>query len=100
MLREGLGIGALLRRESQSVSGRVDGAESAYVDADDVTIFLADFGRDQYYQLCTHEAPCNGDTDCDGNVDADDVTMFLEDFGREENYNPCPACEAGNWCSY
>ena len=70
------------------------------VDADDVTAFLADFGREQYYQPCTNEDPCNGDFDCDVDVDADDVTKLLEDFGREVYYNPCPACEVGNWCFY
>ncbi|MBA7494398.1 hypothetical protein ES702_04973 [subsurface metagenome] len=70
------------------------------VDAEDVTSFLADFGRDQYYNPCTNERWCYGDFECDGDVDADDVTKFLEDFGRDQYYLPCPPCVAGDWCVY
>ena len=86
-----------------------DGAAACYcwgdfdcdgdVDADDVTLFLADFGREQYYLPCTNADSCNGDFDCDGDVDADDVSKFLEDFGREEYFNPCPPCIHW-WCGY
>jgi hypothetical protein len=70
------------------------------VDANDVTAFLTDFGRSQYFNPCINEDPCNGDFSCDGDVDADDVTKFLEDFGRSQYYNPCPVCVAGDWCVY
>ena len=70
------------------------------VDANDVTAFLTDFGRSQYYRPCSNEDPCKGDFSCDGDVDASDVTKFLEDFGRSQYYNPCPACVAGAWCVY
>ena len=74
---------------------------SGGVDAVDVTAFLADFGREQYYLPCTNADSCNGDFDCDGDVDADDVSKFLEDFGREEYFNPCPACNPETpWCVY
>ena len=68
------------------------------VDAEDVTAFLTDFGRSQYYNTCEQENPCHGDFSCDGDVDADDVTKFLEDFGRSQYSNPCPACVSGGWC--
>jgi len=70
------------------------------VDAEDVTAFLTDFGRSQYYNPCEQENPCHGDFSCDGDVDADDVTKFLEDFGRSQYNNPCPVCIVGEWCSY
>ena len=70
------------------------------VDANDITSFLADFGRSEFNDPCTTGNPCNGDVDCNGAVDADDVTKFLEDFGRNEFNDPCPACEVGNWCVY
>ena len=73
---------------------------SGGVDADDVTRFLLDFGRNEFNDPCTNDSPCNGDVDCNGACDADDVTMFLQDFGRNEFNNPCPACEVGNWCVY
>jgi hypothetical protein len=28
------------------------------------------------------------------------VAKFKEDFGRSPFNKPCPACVAGNWCSY
>ena len=46
------------------------------VDADDVSSFLADFGRSIWCAagfLCS--SPCS-------------------------NENPCPTCEVGNWCVY
>ena len=64
------------------------------VDADDVTTFFADFGREPSYNPCTNSHQCYGDFDCDVDVDADDVTMFIEDFGREPSYKPCPASYA------
>ena len=70
------------------------------VDADDITFFLWDFGREQHYNQCTQFHQCYGDFDCDVDVDAEDLNKFLEDFGREEHYNPCPPCEAGAWCTY
>jgi len=72
----------------------------ADVDANDVTAFLTDFGRNQYNRPCTAQNPCYGDFLCDGDVDAYDVIKFLEDFGRSQFNNPCPVCEAGNWCVY
>jgi len=72
----------------------------ADVDADDVTAFLADFGREVYYLPCTNGSPCDGDFDCDVDVDANDVTKFLEDFGREAYFDPCPGCPGGAWCAY
>jgi hypothetical protein len=62
------------------------------VDAKDVPIFLAHFGRSQYSEPCTYDNPCYGDFDEDGAVAANDVTKFLEDFGRSQYNNPCPAC--------
>ena len=70
------------------------------VDAQDVTAFLADFGRSIYNWPCTNVDPCKGDFSCDGDVDATDVTKFLEDFGRSQYNKPCPACVVGNWCTY
>jgi hypothetical protein len=70
------------------------------VDANDVTAFLADFGRSIYNNPCTNEDQCKGDFSCDRDVDAQDVTKFLEDFGRSQYNNPCPVCEVGNWCVY
>jgi hypothetical protein len=70
------------------------------VDAEDVTAFLTDFGRNQFFNPCTTGSPCKGDFNCDTNVDATDVTNFLEDFGRNQFNNPCPACVAGTWCIY
>jgi len=70
------------------------------VDADDVTKFLEDFGRNQFNNPCTNENQCYGDFDCDGDVDAKDVTKFLEDFGRNQFIKPCPSCVSGNWCNY
>jgi hypothetical protein len=73
---------------------------SGSVDADDVTSFLADFGRSEFNDPCTNADPCDGDVDCNGTCDADDVTVFLEDFGRSSFFNPCPPCVAGDWCEY
>jgi len=70
------------------------------VDAQDVTAFLADFGRSIYNRPCTNEDPCKGDFSCDGDVDAVDVTKFIEDFGRSRYNNPCPLCELVSWCVY
>jgi hypothetical protein len=69
-------------------------------DAEDVTTFLGDFGRNTYNDQCVSGNPCNGDFLCDGDVDATDVTKFLEDFGRNMYNNPCPACTGGAWCIY
>ena len=74
------------------------------VDAEDVTRFLWDFGRNEFYDPCTNERWCYGDFTCDGDVDAVDVNKFMEDFGRNPYNNPCPAvigaCQRQNWCSY
>ena len=72
------------------------------VDADDVTAFLADFGREPSFRACGSPTwgSCDGDFDCDVDVDADDVTKFIEDFGREASFKPCPPCTSGPWCSY
>ena len=69
-------------------------------DAEDVTTFLGDFGRNSYNDPCSSDYPCSGDFECDTDVDATDVTKFLEDFGRNTYNNPCPACTGGAWCSY
>jgi len=70
------------------------------VDAEDVTTFLVDFGRNSYNNPCTNISQCKGDFGCDGDVDATDVTKFLEDFGRNAYNNPCAACAVGDWCEY
>jgi hypothetical protein len=70
------------------------------VDADDVVVFIDDFGRNQFNNPCVMEDPCLGDLDCDRDVDADDVTKFLEDFGRSLFNNPCPACSSQIACEY
>ena len=72
----------------------------ADVDAEDVTAFLNDFGRNAYSNPCEAGNQCKGDFSCDGDVDAVDVTKFLEDFGRNAYSNPCPACIEGDWCIY
>ena len=71
------------------------------VDANDVSKFLWDFGRNEYYNPCINGHQCYGDFSCDGDVDAQDVTKFLEDFGRSQYYNPCPVCNPSQtWCVY
>ena len=71
------------------------------VDADDVILFLADFGRSLFNNPCTGINDCNGDTSCDGDVDSDDVLKLLEDFGRSQYNNPCPACDPETpYCTY
>jgi len=70
------------------------------VGGEDCTTFLADLGRNLYFNPCADGNPCNGDFDCDGDVDATDSTKFLEDFGRNHYNNPCPACEVEDWCMY
>jgi len=71
------------------------------VDANDVTAFLTDFGRNKYDRPCTNLNQCKGDFSCDGDVDANDVTKFLEDFGRNQYDRSCPACIQGQpWCVY
>ena len=72
-----------------------------HVAADDVTMFLWDFGRNNYSNPCTNKRPCYGDFTCDGNVDSEDASKLLEDFGRNQYRNPCPACTAETpWCFY
>jgi len=43
---------------------------------------------------------CEGDFDHDGDQDGSDAALFKSDFGRSSMQNPCPACVAGEWCSY
>jgi len=70
------------------------------VDADDVTIFLTHFGRNQFNTPCTNEHQCQGDFTCDRDVDGVDITKVLEDFPRGPFFKPCPPCEFGEWCVY
>jgi hypothetical protein len=70
------------------------------VDAEDINLFMSDFGRSVYLDPCSTADPCNGDYNCDGNVAADDLPKLLEDFGRSLWDNPCPACDGSAWCSY
>ena len=71
------------------------------VDATDVTLFLVDFGRNQFNDPCTGDKTCTGDFNCDSNVDATDVILFLGDFGRNQFNNLCPACDPEiPWCVY
>ena len=71
------------------------------VDAEDLTEFLSNFGRNMYHPYtCTNSTPCPGDFSCDTDVDANDVTMFLEDFSRGQYFSPCPICDGSTWCEY
>jgi hypothetical protein len=70
------------------------------VDGEELTAFLADFGRGQYDRPCINGDACSGDFICDGDVDGADVTKFLEDFGRGQYDRPCPICDGSAWCSY
>ena len=70
------------------------------VDAQDLSTFLADFGRGMYATVCDGGNPCNGDFACDGDVDSVDVAAMLEDFGRGRYANPCPTCSGTEWCVY
>ena len=72
------------------------------MDAEDLTLFIDDFGREDSFKPCGDPTwgLCNGDFDCDVNVDSDDLTLFLDDFGRESSYYPCPVCDGSSWCSY
>ena len=71
------------------------------VDGEEMTAFLADFGRGQYDRPCGDlHGTCDGDFTCDGDVDGEDVTKFLEDFGRGQYDRPCPQCTGEAWCSY
>jgi hypothetical protein len=60
------------------------------VDANDVSGFLADFGRSLYNRPCPNDPKCIADFDCDTDVDSNDLNVFLEDFGRSQFFNPCP----------
>jgi len=90
------------------VSGRLYAAEycegdfncDTDVDAGDVTLFLADFGRSIYYRPCSNPDPCNGDFNCDKDVDAGDMTVFLQDYGRSLWSDPCPPCATQFDCVY
>jgi hypothetical protein len=70
------------------------------VDSDNVLVFLADFGRNQYNNPCTAQNPCHADFDCDNDSDSEDVMKFLEDFGRNQYNNPCPPCSSQPACQY
>ncbi len=70
------------------------------VDGEELTAFLADFGRGGYDNPCSNANSCSGDFICDGDVDAADVTKFLEDFGRGTYDRPCPLCDGRAWCVY
>ena len=72
----------------------------ANLGSDDVTLFIADTGRNTYNDPCANGNPCNGDFNCDGSVASDDVTMFIEDTGRNTYNNPCPICDGSAWCNY
>jgi hypothetical protein len=66
------------------------------VDSDDVTAFVADYGRNIYNNPCSSTNPCKGDFNCDGNVDKKDIVIFIKDFGRMN----CSGCPAEDLCSY
>lgn len=70
------------------------------VDAEDVSVFLTHFGRNQFDTPCTNENQCRGDFMCDGDVDGEDITKFLEDFPRGPFFRPCSVGEVGDWCVY
>jgi hypothetical protein len=70
------------------------------VDAEDVSAFLADFGRSVWNNKCTDEDLCNGDFNCDNDVDSEDLAIFQEDFGRSLWFNPCPLPLSPLACQY
>jgi hypothetical protein len=70
------------------------------VDGSDASAFKSDFGSSTILDPCANESPCNGDSECDGDVDGTDASLFKQDFGRSAMQNPCPACVAGEWCGY
>lgn len=71
------------------------------VAADDVCLFIEDYGRNIYNRPCTALDPCNGDFNCDGAVAANDVDVILADFGRSQHNTPCPeGCFIDPWCTY
>ena len=75
--------------------------EKPEVRRNDVTLFIADTGRNTYNDPCGNGNPCNGDFNCDGSVASDDVTKFIEDTGRNTYNNPCPICDPEvPWCVY
>jgi len=95
------------------------------VGGDDVDLFKADMGRNQWDRpcsiciggpndgkFCQNDAdcpdgecapdpldPCYGDFNCDGSVGGSDVDLFKADMGRNQWDRPCPAC-SGYTCSY
>ena len=95
----GNGIGDACDCEGNFNCDEIDDVD---VDANDLTLYLADFGREGSFKPCGDPmwGPCNGDFDCDVDVDADDLSKYLEDFGRESSLNPCPNCDGSAWCSY
>jgi len=54
------------------------------VDAEDVTTYLIDFGRNQYIDPCENGNQCNGDFDCNGAVDATDVTKLYKALTKRD----------------
>ena len=70
------------------------------VDGSDASSFKDDFGRSQFLNPCTDQAPCYGDFDCDGDADGSDAQILKTDFGRSPIGNPFPSCLWQVWCSY
>ncbi len=70
------------------------------IDAQDISVFKADCGRNVWVNPCTNAAPCASDFDCNGSVDRYDIRIFLEDTGRNVYSNPCPDHGSGYRCSY
>jgi len=103
--------------------GDFDGNGS--VGGNDVDLFKANMGRNQWDRpcsiciggpndgkFCQHDAdcpggecapdpldPCYGDFNCDGSVGGGDVDLFKADMGRNPWDRPCPDC-SGVICSY
>jgi len=70
------------------------------VDKYDLEIFLANYNQSKLDKPSSAIDLSKGDFDCDLGVNDKDRIKFLEDFGRNPSNNPCPACKAGDWCSY
>jgi len=62
-----------------------------HVDISDYNLFMEDYGRNAYNNMCTVVNPCNGNFDCDGDVDGLDMAQmqiyFVQALGQE-----CPMC--------
>ena len=70
------------------------------LDAEDISLFKKDTGRNLWDNPCTNANPCYGDFDCNGSVDATDIKLFMEDLGRNIHNNPCPYHKVEGWCDY